>query len=182
MAVSGRGVAQPPHPPVGGNGGGALGAAATGVAGGWPVELSSCASTSFGTGVAFGLAARHHTSDQTEAPPLRQPRVNPWLASDSSQWLELPWNAAHERHSFPAPLWAFIVQLSTGSNGGATSARARGASVESVSAAKSAGPSGSRDRMRAIGQAEGRPCQARTIALASDGPTHISLDVGALAY
>lgn len=112
MAVSGRGVAQPPHPPVGGKGGGAMGASATGGAalgaalgstggatiavgtgsvrmgpvsvgfaggagaGGWPEALSSCPSTSFGTGFP-APAGRHHTSDQTEAPPVRHPWTNP---------------------------------------------------------------------------------------------------------
>lgn len=111
MAVSGRGVAQPPHPPVGGNGGGAGGSASGGAAlgaalgsaggatiavgtgsvrmgpvsvgfaggaatGGWPAAVSSCASTSFGTGFP-APAGRHHTSDQTEAPRVRHPWLNP---------------------------------------------------------------------------------------------------------
>lgn len=45
--------------------------------GGWLVALSSCPSTSFGTGRVLGLAGRHHTSDQLDAPRERQLWANP---------------------------------------------------------------------------------------------------------
>jgi hypothetical protein len=61
-----------------------------GIGPGLPLASPSCARTCAGTLTAVALSARHHTSDQTEAPRALQVWLKPNAASDSEQCSWLP--------------------------------------------------------------------------------------------